>query len=482
MYTKLNKSYILFFSFILLLGYNEGWAQDFENYVPLRCSGKVPDDFKKNATDKYLAELEKIDKSENDRSRKRTEKQFSLSTNFQVNELLFSGRVLFGDPTTEYINKVVDVLLENDKELRKKLRFYVIKSDVVNAFTTHQGIIFVNLGLLAQVNSEAELAFVLSHEIGHYVKNHVLEGYLEKEKIKKGKGSYRSMGIDERVEEYFKYSKESESEADTWGFELYKKSPYSLKAINPLFDVLLYSYLPFDEIEFTYDFIEDSQFKLPKKYKLAKDKIKDITAKEDEDDKESTHPNIKKRKESVNELMEAEKKNSSTKMFVVGEDEFLKVQKLARFEVCHIYLTLGKYAKALYSGWLLKQLYSEKKYADKVILMAMYGFCQADHEDESLYDNNTGSKGNDDDGSDDGTWKKIEGNSQPVYYMFNKLTDKDLTVIATGFAWKLKQIYPDDYFINRIASGLIRDLVFNDDLTASSFDFEFVEADKEEVT
>lgn len=162
-------------------------AQDFENYVPLKCSGKVPDDFKKNATDKYLAELEKIENSKDNKSRKVSQKQFSLNTNFQVNDLLFSGRVLFGDPTAEYINKVADVLLEDNKELRKKLRFYVIKSDVVNAFTTHQGIIFINLGLLAQVNSEAELAFVLSHEIGHYVKNHVLEGYLEKKRSKKDK-------------------------------------------------------------------------------------------------------------------------------------------------------------------------------------------------------------------------------------------------------------------------------------------------------
>ena len=264
--------------FVLVIIYQEyAIAQDFENYVPLKCSGKVPDDFKKNATDKYLAELKKIEKSKENNSQKVSQKQFSLNTNFQVNELLFSGRVLFGDPTAEYVNKVADVLLENDKELRKKLRFYIIKSDVVNAFTTHQGIIFINLGLLAQVNSEAELAFVLSHEIGHYVKNHVLEGYLEKEKIKKGQGSYKSMGIDERVEELFKYSKENESDADAWGFELYKKSAYSLKAINPLFDVLLYSYLPFDEIEFNFNFIEDKYFKLPKKYILANDKIKDIT-------------------------------------------------------------------------------------------------------------------------------------------------------------------------------------------------------------
>ncbi|MEI6880082.1 MAG: M48 family metallopeptidase [Bacteroidota bacterium] len=468
--------------FVLVIIYQEyAIAQDFENYVPLKCSGKVPDDFKKNATDKYLAELKKIEKSKENNSQKVSQKQFSLNTNFQVNELLFSGRVLFGDPTAEYVNKVADVLLENDKELRKKLRFYIIKSDVVNAFTTHQGIIFINLGLLAQVNSEAELAFVLSHEIGHYVKNHVLEGYLEKEKIKKGQGSYKSMGIDERVEELFKYSKENESDADAWGFELYKKSAYSLKAINPLFDVLLYSYLPFDEIEFNFNFIEDKYFKLPKKYILAKDKIKDITAKEDANDKESTHPNIRKRKENIEDLIKDEKDNKNEKLYIVGESDFLNVQKLARFEVCHIYLTVGKYAKALYSGWLLQQLYPERKYSDKVILMALYGLCKTDKEDESLNDNNVGSKSDDDeneDESEEGTWKSIEGNSQPVYYFLHKLTDRDLTVLATGMAYKVKSKYPDDEFVISLTKDLINDLVSNDDLTVKSFDFESIEIPK----
>lgn len=59
---------------------------------------------------------------------------------------------------------------------------------------------------------------------------------------------------------------------------------------------------------------------------------------------------------------------------------------------------------------------------------------KSDKEDESLNDNNSGSKDEEDEEEEesDGTWKSIEGNSQPVYYLLHKLTDKDLTVIATG--------------------------------------------------
>ncbi|MBI3235506.1 MAG: M48 family metalloprotease, partial [Bacteroidetes bacterium] len=241
---------VFFFAF-----YFNVTGQDFDNYKPLKCKGAVPEDFKKYASEKYDQESKKIDESKDKkRSQKRSEKRFTLNSSFQITDLLFSGRVLFGDPTTAYINKIADVLLKDDQELRSKLRFYVIKSDVVNAFTTQEGIIFINLGMLAQVNSEAELAFVISHEIGHYAKNHVLQGYLEKEKIKKGRGEYSKMELKDRIEEFYRYSKENESEADQWGYELYKKSNYSSEAISKLFDVLLYSYLPFDEIEFNFDF------------------------------------------------------------------------------------------------------------------------------------------------------------------------------------------------------------------------------------
>jgi len=72
-----------------------------------------------------------------------------------------SGRVLFGDPVSEYVNTVADKLLENEPELRSKLRFYCLKSNVTNAFATNQGMIFVTLGLIAQLENEAQLAQVL---------------------------------------------------------------------------------------------------------------------------------------------------------------------------------------------------------------------------------------------------------------------------------------------------------------------------------
>jgi len=50
--------------------------------------------------------------------------------------------------------------------------FTVLDSDIVNAFAAPGGFIYVTTGLLAMAEDEAEVACVLSHEIGHVVGRH----------------------------------------------------------------------------------------------------------------------------------------------------------------------------------------------------------------------------------------------------------------------------------------------------------------------
>jgi predicted Zn-dependent protease len=50
--------------------------------------------------------------------------------------------------------------------------FTVLDSDIVNAFAAPGGFIYVTAGLLAMADDEAEVACVLSHEVGHVVGRH----------------------------------------------------------------------------------------------------------------------------------------------------------------------------------------------------------------------------------------------------------------------------------------------------------------------
>ena len=89
---------------------------------------------------------------------------------------------LFNDTVSNYLNAVMAKILEN-RETKKDVRVFCIKSPVVNAYTTGNGIVFVTTGLLARVRTEAQLAFILSHEYMHYVYKHSIKGYIESRKI-----------------------------------------------------------------------------------------------------------------------------------------------------------------------------------------------------------------------------------------------------------------------------------------------------------
>jgi predicted Zn-dependent protease len=80
---------------------------------------------------------------------------------------------LYDDQATqEYVNIVGQrVALVSDLP-DEEFKFFVIDDEGINAFTTGCCNIYVNRGLLVNLNSEAELAGVLGHEIGHVTARH----------------------------------------------------------------------------------------------------------------------------------------------------------------------------------------------------------------------------------------------------------------------------------------------------------------------
>jgi len=81
---------------------------------------------------------------------------------------------LYGDKSLQlYVNEIGQKLVSNlsDKEFSKYF-FKVVDSSEINAFALPGGYIYVTRGILATVNSEAELAGILGHEIGHVTQHH----------------------------------------------------------------------------------------------------------------------------------------------------------------------------------------------------------------------------------------------------------------------------------------------------------------------
>jgi predicted Zn-dependent protease len=74
-----------------------------------------------------------------------------------------------------YVNDIGVRLAANSEQPDAKWTFTVLDSPVINAFALPGGYVYVTRGLIALANSEAELAGVIGHEIGHVTAAHSVQ-------------------------------------------------------------------------------------------------------------------------------------------------------------------------------------------------------------------------------------------------------------------------------------------------------------------
>jgi predicted Zn-dependent protease len=72
----------------------------------------------------------------------------------------------------DYVNEVGQNLVNTLDEPIFQFYFKVVESSEINAFALPGGYVYVTNGILGTLNSEAELAGVLGHEIGHVIAHH----------------------------------------------------------------------------------------------------------------------------------------------------------------------------------------------------------------------------------------------------------------------------------------------------------------------
>ena len=426
-------------------------GQDLENYAPLRSSGNIPQHITRLASDKYREAKRKIDRNQK-LSDYKAEDRIYMESTFLMDEFILSGKVIFNDPLSKYINKVADVLFAKDDSLKGKLKIYTIKSPSVNAFATDDGIILVTMGLLAQLENEAQLAFILAHEGIHFKRKHSVDIFVEQTRIEKGKGTYGRTSMEEKIIAKNHYSKEMELEADKKGLDLYLKSNYSIKVLDGVCDVLQYSYLPFDDLEFKRSFFETEDMIFPETYYL--EEVAAIKGGDDYDDSKSTHPNIRKRRQNMSRRID-KLDNTGKVKFIVSEKEFIKIRDMARFELSNLYLLNREYALSIYNSYMLLQKYPDNRYLDKMIVKALYGLVKY---------RNSGILG-----TVHESYKDIEGNSQQLYHFIKKLRAKELNVVALRYAWLAMQKHPEDKSIKKHANELFKEMVFEQKLTPDYF-------------
>ncbi|MBI3045615.1 MAG: M48 family metalloprotease [Betaproteobacteria bacterium] len=78
-------------------------------------------------------------------------------------------------PLQQYVSEIGQRLAKASHRPGIEYRFLVVDSPEVNAFALPGGYIYITRGILAYLNSEAELASVLGHELGHVTARHSVQ-------------------------------------------------------------------------------------------------------------------------------------------------------------------------------------------------------------------------------------------------------------------------------------------------------------------
>lgn len=416
-------------------------AQNFDvDYTPIQAQGQIPKEIITASAIKYEQNKENITREDSRKTRKDKDK-FYLQSSFVIDEMMRSGRVLFNDELSVYVNQVADKLLAHDAELRKELTFYVVKSPAVNAFATDRGSIFINVGLLARLENEAQLAYILAHETVHYQERHNVQTYVEYAKIERQSSYQRSRNY-ERLVEKNNYSKDLEREADDKGLEIFLKSGYSYDSILGVFDILDLAHAPYTNMVFSPKFLETPNIQFNASLILEEvDKIEPYEA----DSDESTHPSVLERREKLLDQIIG-KPEGLGELYLVSQATFEKVRKTAQFELCNLFVQRQAYVEAIYHAYVLLQEHPNNQFLRKTIAKSLYGLAQyrnAERFDEVIpY-----------------SYENYQGEIQKVYYLFEKLEDRDLNVLAGVYTWKIHQEFPESKGLELMARDMIEDIV-----------------------
>ncbi len=173
----------------------------------------------------------------------------NLQREFEIGEGLYkalqeNGYVIQEPLLSRYLSDIGESLLASLDRRVREYRFYLVKDGSVNAFAAPGGFIGVNIGLIAMVRSEDELASVLAHEIAHVELMHgmqmldkardvslagmvsILAAILVSGQNAELAGALAYGGAAGSAQSMVNFTRANEYEADRVGIEILKDSDY----------------------------------------------------------------------------------------------------------------------------------------------------------------------------------------------------------------------------------------------------------------
>lgn len=164
------------------------------------------------------------------------------------------GLLLDSPELNELCSSILIEIFDNNPELSRPARVFVTRDPSPNARCLGDGTIFIHIGLLIRLETEAQLAFVICHELAHYQLDHVNNRYAtyavkatdlaaQREidrAINEADNPFEAMVsyFEGEVYEVHRHSRNKEIEADSLGLAYFLNTSFDVRGASSTMDVL----------------------------------------------------------------------------------------------------------------------------------------------------------------------------------------------------------------------------------------------------
>lgn len=293
-------------------------------------------------------------------------------------------RLMGESALNQYLDIIFKNIIQSNPQIPQDASLFVYRSNSPNATSFGEGTIIVSLSLLSRLENDAQVAFVLSHELAHYYRDHTKNAInrfarlnFDKELSKEVKSIRNSQyGRYTRMKELMKglelsinkHSRTHEFEADSVGLTLFLNSRYA-DAIAPVRTMEI-----LDSIDRP---VFRDQLDLKKYFDFKEYSFKEIWGvykksdtwyfKPDNSDTAQTHPSCKRR----GLALERQLQNFSNKE-TKPTSEFESIRLQARIDLIESSYHFKQYGKALFDAMVMTEEFSESAYLHGMIGKCLY--------------------------------------------------------------------------------------------------------------
>jgi len=307
-----------------------------------------------------------------------------------ISERLENNEIITDTTVQNYLSSFIQVIIQNNPTITQpgKLRIYFSKAWWANAASFGEGTILFNIGLFHRLENEAQVAFVLCHELAHYYLNHsnnsihqyvntLYSDEMQQQLKKIDKAEYnRNHQLDKLALHLgFKnrrHNREHERSADSMALELMKNTPFDIKEAISCLSILdvadnekYYTSLQLDQLwNFT-------SFPFKRRW-LEANTLKFVSSQEEKaknkvlEDSLKTHPDCQVRIASLEKMM-TDLSQKGAKAFLVDEQKFHSLKRSFDFQVLESSFAANKVSTCLYTALQMHKADPSNSYVNGMI-------------------------------------------------------------------------------------------------------------------